>query len=74
MFVFPRAFLSHSMEIHVSHVLGTARISASYKKFKKYLTSKYLWYLYYSIFFCYYGNYFFPYFGIFIDFPLTWNI
>ena len=67
--VFP--YLSHIMEIHFSHVLGTARISASSEKFQKHLTLKCLCFL---IFFPYYGNSLFPYFGNCMNFCFTQNI
>ena len=56
------------MEIHFSHVLGTAWISASSEKFQKHLTLKCLCFL---IFFPYYGNSLFPYFGNCMDFCFT---
>ena len=59
------------MEIHFSHVLGTAWISASSKKFQKPLTLKCLCF---PIFFPYYGNSLFPYFGNCMDFCFTQNI
>ena len=53
-----------------SHVLGTAWISASSEKFQKHLTLKCLRFF---IFFPYYGNSLFPYFGNCMDFCLTKN-
>ena len=59
------------MEIQFSHVLGTAWISASSKKFQKHLTLKCLCFL---IVFHYYGNSLFPYFGNCMDFCFTQSI
>ena len=56
--VFP--YFSRIMEIHFSHVLGTAWISASSKKFQKPLTLKCLCF---PIFFPYCGDSLFSYFG-----------
>ena len=59
------------MAIHFSYILGTAWISASSKKFQKPLTLKCLCF---PIFFPYYGNSLFPYFGHCLDFCFTQNI
>ena len=59
------------MEIHCSHVLVTACISASSEKFQKHLNLKCLFFL---ILFPYYGNSLFSYFGNCMDFCFTQNI
>ena len=54
------SYFSHTMEILFSHVLVTAWSSAPSEKYKKPLTLKCLCF---PIFFPYYGNSLFPYFG-----------
>ena len=70
MFVF-FTYFSGIMRIHVSHVLGTVWIFASWEKFWKPLTLKCLCF---PIFSPYYGNSLFPYFGKCMDFCFTQNI
>ena len=58
------------MEIHFSHLLGTAWVSVSSKIFQKPLTLEFLCF---PIIFPYYGNSLFPYFGHCMDFCFTQN-